>query len=118
MQNIEHFKKLLEKELETVEKELKTVGRVSDTNQADWEATRPVGGATAEEGDLAEGIQGYDNNIAIVDQLETQLNDVKTALLKIEKGEYGVCEVCHQPIEEDRLEASPTAKTCKEHMNG
>ena len=43
--------------------------------------------------------------------------EIDAALEKMEKGTYGICEVCNKPIEEDRLEANPAAKTCKEHMN-
>ena len=39
------------------------------------------------------------------------------ALEKIEKGEYGTCEVCAAEIEEDRLEANPSARTCKAHVD-
>jgi hypothetical protein len=36
---------------------------------------------------------------------------------KIDENKYGLCEVCGKEIENDRLEANPSAKTCKEHMN-
>ena len=50
-------------------------------------------------------------------KFETQLIDVKSALERIEDGSYGVCEISWEQIEEDRLEANPAARTCKEHMN-
>ena len=49
--------------------------------------------------------------------LKVRYNDVKDALHKIETTGYGVCEVCGEKIEEDRLEANPAARTCKAHMN-
>ncbi len=73
---------------------------------------------SADEGDVAEGIEQYETNSAILADLEIQLNDVKSALKKIEDGTYGKCEVCGETILDDRLLAIPAAKTCIDHMNG
>ena len=40
---------------------------------------------------------------------------VENALSRIENGTYGECEVCGEPIEEQRLEALPYATLCMEH---
>lgn len=40
--------------------------------------------------------------------------EIEDALLRIERGQYGVCEVCGRRIEMDRLEAAPSARLCKE----
>jgi DnaK suppressor protein len=37
---------------------------------------------------------------------------INTALAKIESGEYGLCDVCGEPINEARLQAVPTAAFC------
>ena len=49
--------------------------------------------------------------------LQARLTDVNVALGKIENGTYGICEVSGEPIEADRLEANPAARTNKAHMN-
>lgn len=46
---------------------------------------------------------------------EDFLSDVDKALLAIEKGTYGKCEVCGKDIELDRLEVVPEATLCIEH---
>lgn len=113
-----HFKELLEKEKKTLESELLTVGRKNPSNKNDWEAVESdTNEGAAEEGDLAEGMEEFENNKAILSQLETSLNEVKSALEKMKTGKYGDCEVCQKQIEIDRLEANPAARTCKEHMN-
>ena len=118
MQNTSKFKDLLTKECEVLEKELATVGRKNPDNSADWEAVEPkLDVDNAEDGEVAGGIEQYENNIAVLDQLEARLREVKEALTKIEKNTYGTCEVCGKEIEEDRLNANPAAKTCKSHMN-
>ena len=40
------------------------------------------------------------------------VNEIDEALRRIDRGEYGVCEDCGEPIEEPRLEAVPWAKRC------
>ncbi|MEK7091498.1 MAG: TraR/DksA C4-type zinc finger protein [Patescibacteria group bacterium] len=39
------------------------------------------------------------------------------ALAKIDAGNYGLCEISQEPIELDRLEANPSARTCKKHLD-
>ena len=115
--NTQHFKVILEKEYLALEKELATVGRKNPDNLNDWEATEGEDNKdTAEEGDVAEGIEQYENNNAVLTQLEKRLEEVKKALKKIEQGLYGICEISGEIIELDRLEANPAARTCKRHM--
>ena len=54
---------------------------------------------------------------ATVATLETRYNNIVRALQKIEDGIYGVCEICNQPIEMDRLTVNPAARTDKAHLN-
>ncbi len=115
--NTEHFKKLLEKEKHLLETELKSVGQINPSNPKDWEATAPkeeVLGGDFEE--VAEKIEGYEENTAILKQLEIKLNEVRSALGRIDTDSYGKCSVCGKEIEEKRLEANPSATTCIEHM--
>ncbi len=41
-----------------------------------------------------------------------ELADIKTALSKIEEGQYGVCEECGENIKKMRLKALPYCKYC------
>jgi RNA polymerase-binding transcription factor DksA len=101
----------------TVEAELSTVGRRNPQTPGDWVATPGQQDSAATEPDeIADKIEDFEENTAIVRELEIRLGDIDTALLKIEAGTYGICEVSGEPIEEDRLEANPAARTCKAHM--
>jgi len=116
--NIEENKKKLEDELALLEKELATVGRVNPDNAKDWEA-KPTETDIMEndEEETADKIEGYEENNAILTQLENRFNEVKNALEKINSGKgYGLCEVCNEPIEASRLDANPAATTCLRHM--
>jgi sigma-B regulation protein RsbU (phosphoserine phosphatase) len=43
------------------------------------------------------------------------LNEVGLTLERLEKGTYGVCEICHEPLEDD-LKADPLARVCLSHL--
>ncbi|HOC70844.1 MAG: General stress protein 16O [Candidatus Hydrogenedentes bacterium ADurb.Bin101] len=45
-----------------------------------------------------------------------RLRDVMDALLRIEKGTYGICEGSGKPIPLKRLEAFPSARYCVEYQ--
>src|SRR3989344_1146353 len=116
----EHFKLKLETEKKLLEKELEKVGRRNPDNLGDWEATpgledRDV--SQADENTVADSIEEYEDNGAIVKILEDRYNDIKSGLDKIKHGTYGLCQICGKEIESDRLEANPSSRTCKEHMN-
>jgi RNA polymerase-binding transcription factor DksA len=108
--------KLLE-EKARLEAELSTVGRVNPDNPMDWEAISvDKGDDTSDPNDNADAIEDFENNAAILRELEIQLNDVNSALRKIEEGSFGKCEVGGELIDEGRLNANPSARTCTEHM--
>ena len=44
------------------------------------------------------------------------LRDVEGAFERMESGQYGLCQVCLEPIERDRLLSDPLANTCLEHL--
>ncbi|GIV77693.1 TraR/DksA C4-type zinc finger protein [Litorilinea aerophila] len=53
-----------------------------------------------------------EKNAALIAVLENKLQGIEAALRSIEKGQYGICERCGQPIELERLEVKPDATLC------
>jgi len=53
-----------------------------------------------------------ENRMALEKRILDQLAGVKNALKKFEKGTYGLCESCGEPIDPARLEALPQATMC------
>jgi RNA polymerase-binding transcription factor DksA len=51
----------------------------------------------------------------LADNLTALLGEVDLALGKLERGEYGRCETCGEPIAPPRLEAMPASRWCVEH---
>lgn len=116
-EHIEFFKQKLEEEVALLEKELRSVGRVNPSNPDDWEA-KPEESTivTADKNEAADRIESYEENTAILKELEVRYNNIKLALKKIESDNFGICEIGDKPIEEDRLRANPAARTCKAHL--
>ena len=116
--NTKDFEEQLRVELATVEKELKTVGRRNPSNPADWEAKPDkMDVMPADSNEVADAIESYEENTGILKQLEIRFNEIKRALERIGGGTFGLCEICHKPIEAERLEANPAATTCIKHVN-
>lgn len=113
----EYFKKKLEEEQKEIETQLAKVGRQNPDNPSDWEAIPGESGGSADENVVADNIEEYEENNAIVNTLETRLKDVRSGLDKIKHNVYGTCQICGKEIEPDRLEVNPAARTCKEHMD-
>jgi DnaK suppressor protein len=49
---------------------------------------------------------------ALITVMERRMQDIEHALRAIEKGQYGICERCSNPIEPERLEVKPDAILC------
>lgn len=111
-------KEALQQEAATLVDELKTLGVENPRTDKDW---IPTPGEPADrEADLnvaADRSEEWEERRGTLDVLETRLNNVKRALAKTEDGTYGVCEICDETIEADRLEANPAARTCKAHID-
>jgi len=54
----------------------------------------------------------FEKRLAVEKQIRDHLAEVAHALSKFEKGTYGLCDSCSQPIAPDRLEALPQASLC------
>ena len=57
---------------------------------------------------------GLDNQLSIAQAYKERLTKVDSALNKIEKGKYGICEKCGAEISSDVLRAVPESRLCKE----
>ena len=117
--DINYFKEELVKEKTRLDNELSTIARHGTKEGDTWEAvtTDIDDSVDADPNEVADKIEDYETNHAIVTDLNIRLKNVESALVKIETGTYGFCEISGHEIEEDRLKANPAARTCKEHMN-
>jgi sigma-B regulation protein RsbU (phosphoserine phosphatase) len=49
--------------------------------------------------------------------LDSLVAEFDAALQRIQNGSYGRCETCHDPIEQERLQADPLVRFCLDHMD-
>ena len=62
--------------------------------------------------EVGEAATGRNELLTELGYVDTELSEVDAALIRIEGSTYGRCEVCAQPIDDERLTAIPTARRC------
>ncbi|HEY5138840.1 MAG TPA: TraR/DksA family transcriptional regulator [Methylococcales bacterium] len=67
------------------------------------------------EKDFAEQASQNENN-EVMDYLgnsaRTEIEMINQAIARIDNGQYGICQVCGEPISKERLEAVPYSNMC------
>ena len=65
-----------------------------------------------EDADFASCSSNSENNYFISQRLNSELTEIEEALQDIKKGDYGICKMCEEPINPERLKVKPSAKYC------
>ena len=104
-EQVEHFRRRLEEQRAALEL------RVARARERGRE---PRGEEPLDAGDESVRDILVDTELEVGDLRTREREEIDDALLRIERGEYGRCEVCGRPIEIDRLEAEPSARLCKD----
>ena len=116
MINTDNYKQKLEQLLGEIVAELETIGIHDPENNANWIAIpEGVGVGKADPNVVADQVEDWDERRSTVAALETRYNNIKRALKKIENDTYGLCEISGKPIEKERLDANPAARTNRAH---
>jgi len=100
---LEYFKSILLSRKEQILKNLSGVKEEIDELQ-----TQELN----DEGDHAAANSDSLVESAIITQQQQELAEIERALNKIESGEYGICEMCEDPIGFQRLKVKPHAVYC------
>jgi DnaK suppressor protein len=107
----EDLKARLEAELANVTAQLETIA-THHPNTDDWVAIPAVGSVgNADENVAADAAEEWEKRRALMPQLETRYRNIQRALGKFTTGTYGTCELSGEPIEPERLDANPAART-------
>ncbi len=114
---ISELKEKVEKEKTSIEQELQKFASEDNNPKGDWDTKFPnldsnAAGGSAMETE-ADEVEEYERRLPIEHSLELKLTDINSALEKIEKGNYGICEKCGKEIEEERLKTIPEARFCQ-----
>ena len=116
-QLIQELKKKLLEETDLLKKELLKFADKDKKIPDDYDTRFPYLERSSAPDEDAEEVEQYETLLALEHSLELRLKDVNDALEKIEKGQYGECENCHQKIEIARLKANPAARFCMKCSN-
>ncbi len=101
------YRRLLEDERRQLQSELTELGFGEDGSLEYDPNFADSSQVTAERGE-AEVLAG---------QLREKLDEVADAIVRLEDGRYGICEVCGVPVTAARLEAMPSTRFCIAHAS-
>ena len=113
---INQLKEKLEKDKESIEKQLEKFATKDKKLKDDWDTrfprfdVRETGSAALEQ--AADEVEEYSTLLPIEYSLELRLKNISLALEKIKMGKYGICEKCQKKIREERLKIYPAAQYC------
>jgi RNA polymerase-binding protein DksA len=100
----------LNTERERLQREIDALGEgINASNFQEDEGTDKV---SMDPADDASELFEREKNLTVLNTLQISLEDVDTALGKLDAGTYGICENCGKPIGVKRLEAMPSARYC------
>lgn len=107
---LEGYKEMLEKEKNILLEGILHVAVPNPNVEGDWIPgdKKSLGNKVDE---LKQESRQEQRNHGITQDLEPRLSNVIHALEKIERGEFGICEVSGMSIEKERLDANPAART-------
>ena len=69
-------------------------------------------GAGGHAADVATDLFEHELALGLNQKIRERVAEVEAALARIGAGTYGVCEDCHEKIDEERLRALPRARRC------
>ena len=104
---IHQFRTMLEDRYNQLWKEIG-----SELNESDKEHFIQIAGEAQDLEDRSVADLITDLNITLIDKHVQETRDINSALIRINKGTFGICNDCGEPVGYDRLMAYPTAKRC------
>ena len=111
------IKEKLERERDELVEKLRDLGKLNpETNE--WEATpEEMDYVETDQNDMADRFEDFESKSSMLKVFEAKLINVLKALKGINRESFGKCEICKKDIELARMEANPSSRTCKKHIN-
>lgn len=85
-------------------------------DESEDESSSELSHLAQHQADIATETFEREKDFSILEQIEAELADVDRALERLDRGTYGRCEACHEPIGDERLAALPAARLCLRHQ--
>jgi len=109
-QEMEKLKKVLLEEKSKLEGDLSRIAVSTNKKEGEYEPMIENIGTDRE--DNTTEVEQFADNLPVEMALEKKLQDIISALEKMEKGTYGICENCQEEIDTKRLAINPSARNC------
>jgi RNA polymerase-binding protein DksA len=93
-----------------------TLANLEADAEAQKESLQELSVVDEHQGDIGTETFEREKDLSIIESVQAGLEDIDSALQRVEAGNYGVCAVCGQAIGDERLEAVPAARFCVEHQ--
>jgi DnaK suppressor protein len=106
-EQIEQFRKNLQERFEVLRQ-----GVQEEVQRSDSEHFADVAGEVHDPEEASVAHLVIDVDLASIDRHVNEIRDIEAALLRIARGEFGICIDCEQPIPLARLEANSAAERC------
>ncbi len=110
LQDLDIIKAQLLEERERLQKELSGFSEKNPHVEGDYNAKFEDVGDEVD--DSVQEVAQYQVSKSLEITLEKRLRDINKSLDRIEKGDYGICKYCDEPISIPRLQARPTSSSC------
>lgn len=109
--DLESFKKLLLNLKQKIVGEIRHLTK-DNINKSPRDASGELSSYTFHIADMASDSFDREFTLNLASTERELLYLIDDALIKIDSGEYGICEMCEKPISKKRLRAIPYAKYC------
>lgn len=109
-QFLSEMKEKLLTEKQQLEEKLARIGKRATGGDGKYAAAWQEYGDKEE--DNASEVEEYGASLGLSQTFETDLQEVKIALQRIEENAYGICGRCSNPIDEKRLRIRPMSRFC------
>jgi DnaK suppressor protein len=99
----------LEKQLDDTRNDIQEIDDEVRAFGADHEAAEGVDNHLGDDSDI---VYEQERLLTVREELTARRLQIERALKKMDKGTWGICENCGEPIAPERLEALPFVSTC------
>lgn len=105
-------REILQQERIRIEQLKETLATDQIAQSVDADSVSEFSGQNQHPADVGSDAFERTKDLSILASLDDQLREVDRALERVERGTYGVCEACGDPILGARLEALPATRFC------
>lgn len=67
--------------------------------------------------DRGQVLEERDEVLGSAEELDVELAEITAAETRLAEGRYGICEICREPIPDERLRAIPWTRGCVRHAS-